>query len=95
MAYPDPMSETARRRQRPITIRSEKAAALLAQLTRTGRSQAEIIEEALSRMPLPEARPDPDTLVLRIEAILAGGVKPPIDLPAVEAAMHDADRLPQ
>ena len=95
MAYPDPMSETARRRQRPITIRSEKAAALLAQLTRTGRSQAEIIEEALSCMPLPEARPDPETLVLRIEAILAGGVKPPIDLPAVEAAMHDADGLPR
>jgi hypothetical protein len=89
------MTETARRRQRPITIRSEKAATLLAQLTRTGRSQAEIIEEALGLMPLPEARPDPDTLILRIEAILAGGIKPPIDLPAIEAEMHDADGLPR
>jgi hypothetical protein len=89
------MSETARRRQRPITIRSEKAAALLAQLTRTGRSQAEIIEEALSLMPLPEARPDPETLLARIEAVIAGGAKPPIDLAAVEAEMYDDLGLPR
>jgi hypothetical protein len=95
MAYPYPMSETARRRQRPITIRSEKAAALLAQLTRTGRSQAEIIEEALSLMPLPEARPDPETLLARIEAVIAGGAKPPIDLAAVEAEMYDDLGLPR
>lgn len=95
MTYPREMSETARRRQRPITIRSEKAAALLAQLTRTGRSQAEIIEEALSLMPLPEARPDPITLLARIEGVIAGGLKPPIDLSAIEAELYDANGLPR
>jgi hypothetical protein len=47
------ISETARRRQPPITIRSAKAAARLGLLTRHGRSQADVIEEALERMPLP------------------------------------------
>ena len=44
------MSQTARRRQPPITIRSERATALLRRLASGGRSQAEIIEEALERM---------------------------------------------
>jgi hypothetical protein len=44
------MSQTARRRQPPITIRSERATALLRRLTSGGRSQADIIEEALERM---------------------------------------------
>jgi antitoxin VapB len=43
-----------RRAQKPITIRSDRAAARLALLTRDGRSQARVIEEALDRMPLPE-----------------------------------------
>ncbi|HEX9947892.1 MAG TPA: hypothetical protein VGA98_10165 [Allosphingosinicella sp.] len=42
-----------RRQQAPITIRSDRAAKRLALLTRTGRSQAEIIEEALEKVPLP------------------------------------------
>lgn len=44
------MTQTARRRQPPITIRSERATALLRRLTTSGRSQADIIEEALERM---------------------------------------------
>lgn len=44
------MSQTARRRQPPITIRSERATALLRRLAASGRSQADIIEEALERM---------------------------------------------
>lgn len=44
------MNQTARRRQPPITIRSERATALLRRLATGGRSQAEIIEEALERM---------------------------------------------
>ena len=44
------MSQTARRRQPPITIRSARATALLRRLATGGRSQAEIIEEALERM---------------------------------------------
>lgn len=44
------MTHAARRRQPPITIRSTRAAALLRRLASGGRSQAEIIEEALERM---------------------------------------------
>lgn len=44
------MSQTARRRQPPITIRSARATTLLRRLTADGRSQAEIIEEALEQM---------------------------------------------
>lgn len=44
------MAQTARRRQPPITIRSTRATALLRRLATDGRSQADIIEEALERM---------------------------------------------
>jgi len=44
------MQNVARRRQPPITIRSARATALLARLTANGRSQAEVIEEALERL---------------------------------------------
>jgi hypothetical protein len=40
----------ARRRQPPITIRSARAATLLRRLATGGRSQVDIIEEALERM---------------------------------------------
>jgi antitoxin VapB len=42
-----------RRKQTPISIRSDRAAARLKLLARNGRSQAEIIEEALDRLPVP------------------------------------------
>ena len=44
------MSQIARRRQPPITIRSARATALLRRLATGGRSQVEVIEEALERM---------------------------------------------
>ena len=57
-----------RRAEQPITIRSDRAARRLALLTRNGRSQASVIEEALERMPLP---PDAEAeLRARLEAIL-------------------------
>lgn len=46
-----------RRRQQPITIRSNRAAERLWRLAVDGRSQASIIEEALDRMPLPDRKP--------------------------------------
>jgi len=50
------MHEMQARRQQPsITIRSDKAAALLDQLAKSGRSKVSIIEEALERLPV---RPD-------------------------------------
>jgi antitoxin VapB len=42
-----------RRQQTSITIRSDRAAQRLALLVRSGRSQAEIIEEALDKVTLP------------------------------------------
>ncbi len=60
-----------RRKQTPITIRSDRAAARLKLFTRDGRSQVEIIEEALERMPLPpESAAAADAPRERIEAIL-------------------------
>jgi antitoxin VapB len=44
------MSHVPRHRQTPISIRSDKAAALLARLTQDGRSQAQVIEEALEKV---------------------------------------------
>lgn len=44
------MSQLARRQQPPITIRSTRATDLLRRLATGGRSQVEIIEEALERM---------------------------------------------
>lgn len=58
-----------RRKQKPISIRSDRAAARLARLTRDGRSQAEVIEEALERMPLPANGDEADVRRARIEAL--------------------------
>lgn len=44
------MKSAARRRQPPITVRSARAADLLRVLTSGGRSQADVIEEALEQM---------------------------------------------
>jgi hypothetical protein len=60
------MSGAARRRQPPITIRSAKAAARLCLLTRDGRSQSEVIEDALERMPLPALVSSAEERVARI-----------------------------
>jgi len=65
------MGSTARRQQPPITIRSERARARLELLTRDGRSQVEVIEEALERMPLPASMIDREEKIARIDAILA------------------------
>ena len=46
------MSQIARRHQPPITIRSTRATALLRRLAVGGRSQVDIIEDALEQMVL-------------------------------------------
>lgn len=58
-----------RRAQQPITIRSDRAAARLKLLTRDGRSQAQVIEEALEAVPLPG--PEPDDRQRRLAALKA------------------------
>ena len=55
-----------RRQQPSITIRSERAVRRLKQLTRGGRSQAAIIEEALDRMPEPAPDADPERRAARM-----------------------------
>ena len=65
------MPSPARRQQRAITIRSDHALARLALLTRDGRSQVQVIEEALDRMPLPRRETEKAARRARIEAILA------------------------
>lgn len=44
------MGITARRQQPPITIRSQRAVELLRKLVGPGRSQAQVIEQALEQM---------------------------------------------
>ena len=63
------MTATARRRQPAITIRSEKAVARLRLLTRDGKSQAEVIEEALEKMPLPKSEKTLAEKLAEIKAI--------------------------
>lgn len=58
-----------RRRQTPISFRSDRAAARLAVLTQGGLSQAEIIEDALERVPIRRS-PDEQARWDRIMAIL-------------------------
>jgi len=47
-----------RRAQPAITIRSQKAVDRLKLLTRSGRSQVEVIEDALERLPVPADKDD-------------------------------------
>lgn len=88
-------STTARRRQPPITIRSAKAAERLALLTRDGRSQAQVIEEALERMPLPPPV-DRDAIIAEIREILASVSKRKYPTMAeIDAEMYDEYGLPR
>ena len=63
-------NSVARRKQPAITIRSSRAAERLALLTRGGRSQADVIEEALDRMPVPTEK-SREEIWAEIEQILA------------------------
>jgi broad specificity phosphatase PhoE len=60
-----------RRAQQPITIRSDRAAARLKLLTRDGRSQAQVIEEALEALPVPDVAVERSDRLARLNAIVA------------------------
>ena len=83
-----------RRAQQPITVRSDRAAQRLALLTRDGRSQASVIEEALERMPLPDdAQAE---LRARIEAILDGTAHSVVQpMAAFDASEYDEHGQPR
>lgn len=85
-----------RRAQKPITIRSDRAAARLALLTRTGRSQAHVIEEALDLMPVPV---DTDgeaarraRIMATIDRLSAAGIP---TMAEFDAAEYDENGLPR
>lgn len=66
------MPTPSRRQQRAITIRSDHALARLALLTRDGRSQVKVIEEALDRLPVPKGAVDLEAFRRKVDAILSG-----------------------
>lgn len=84
-----------RRKQRAITIRSDHALKRLELLARDGRSQVEIIEEALDRMPIPSAI-DGATFRAEVEAILAGVPKRKYPTMAeIDTELWDENGLPR
>jgi antitoxin VapB len=90
------MTVTARRKQTAITIRSARAAERLALLTRDGRSQARVIEEALDQMPLPAARIDRQAIRAEIAAIVARGRDLPVkSIEDIDAEMYDENGMPR
>jgi len=66
-----------RRQQAPITIRSDRALRRLKLLTRNGRSQAEVVEQALEQLPLPPC--DDDAIEWRLAELNALIAKVPKD----------------
>ena len=89
-----------RRHQSSITIRSARATELLKRHVRPGRSQAQVIEMALERLPLPTIDPlDPAERAARMERVdaILGGLAPGC-LPTVaefDALEYDEDGQPR
>ena len=89
------MTPLPRHRQAPISFRSDLAARLLAQLTRSGRSQAQVIEEALAKAAERAPRMSSEEFIARIDAI----VRPLHGLPGksfkeIDDEMWDENGLP-
>lgn len=89
------MARIPRHRQKPIAFRSDKAARLLADMTRDGRSQAQVIEEALEQAAHAAPRLTPEEFVAQVKAI----VRPAHALPGrtyheIRAEMYDEHGLP-
>lgn len=90
------MTATARRKQTAITIRSTRAAERLALLTRDGRSQAQVIEEALEQMPMPAVTAPRQAIRREIAKIVARGRNLPArSMDAIHAEMYDEDGMPR
>lgn len=91
-----------RRHQTAITIRSDRAAQLLRPYMAQGRSQAQVIEEALERLPAPAPKRDPfgeeavAERMARLDALLAHLPPTPIGtMAAFDAEEYDEDGLPR
>jgi len=89
------MTPVPRSRQTPISFRSDKAAELLAKLTRDGRSQAQVIEEALEQVAQTAPQLSPEEFIAQVKDI----VRPAHKLPGksyheIRAEMYDEYGLP-
>lgn len=59
-----------RRKQQVVSVRSDFLAERLRLLTRNGRSQAAILEEAVAKLPLPDEGKDEAAWVAELERLL-------------------------
>ena len=89
------MTPVPRHRQTPITIRSDVAARLLKEMTRDGRSQAQVIEDALKKAAADAPRLSKEDFIAKIDAI----VRPNHGLTGktfkeIDDAMWDENGLP-
>jgi hypothetical protein len=85
-----------RRAQTPITIRSDRAAARLKLHTRGGRSQAEVIEEALDRLPLPRLSEEQEQWLAELDVLIKQVPKDSImPMEEFDALEYDEDGLPR
>ena len=89
------MTSVPRSRQTPISFRSDKAAELLTKLTRDGRSQAQVIEEALAREAERAPKLTPEEFIAQVDAIVrpAHG-QPGPSFKEIDDAMWDENGLP-
>lgn len=90
-----------RHKQQPITIKSDRAARLLALLTRDGRSQARVIEEALEDAVARQPKMSPEEFNERLDEAIKPFNTPRADgLPLksrleIEAEIYDEFGLPR
>lgn len=85
-----------RHKQTPITIRSDEAARLLKQLTRDGRSQAQVIEDALKKEVAAKPKMSREEFIARIDAIVRPGHgRPGPTREEIEAEIYDEYGLPR
>lgn len=90
------MSAVPRSRQTPISIRSDRAAQLLATLTRGGKSQAQVVEEALEKMAKTGSWMSEEDWIARIDAIVVPNHgRPGKSSEEIDAEMYDENGLPR
>lgn len=90
------MTRIPRHKQTPITIRSDRAALLLKEMTRDGRSQAQVIEDALTEAAAKKPRLSREEFIAQIDAIVRPGHgRPGPSREEIEAEMYDEFGLPR
>lgn len=89
------MTPVPRSRQTPISFRSDRAAELLRHLTRDGRSQAQVIEDALVEAVESAPKLTPEEFIAQIDAIVRPNHgRPGKTYHEIRAEMYDENGLP-